>query len=242
MVIAIIAILAALLTPSARNALESGRSAVCKSNLRQIGIGLHGYSADHGENTPPYTEMGHDRRGKRLEDGVRYSQFRRHWHYTAWFKSGPWQGGPRDSDGFLGPYMGGEEKKLYGIMGCPSVKNGPGTSTWAGVAYPAWLYHYESLALNLDATGIYVDGGKALGRYIPGIESPLYYIIFCDGFGMEGAYINPDLRPAEDYTRHAPNERHLGYFNAMFLDGHVEAVTLQSHHTQKYFRRFASTQ
>ncbi len=39
-VIAIIAVLAAMLLPSLKRAKVAGRSAACKSNLRQIGIGL----------------------------------------------------------------------------------------------------------------------------------------------------------------------------------------------------------
>jgi prepilin-type N-terminal cleavage/methylation domain-containing protein len=45
-VIAIIAILAALLLPSLSRAKAAGQSAACKSNLRQIGIGLNLYTSD----------------------------------------------------------------------------------------------------------------------------------------------------------------------------------------------------
>jgi prepilin-type N-terminal cleavage/methylation domain-containing protein len=45
-VIAIIAILAALLLPSLSRAKAAGQSAACKSNLRQIGIGLNLYASD----------------------------------------------------------------------------------------------------------------------------------------------------------------------------------------------------
>jgi prepilin-type N-terminal cleavage/methylation domain-containing protein/prepilin-type processing-associated H-X9-DG protein len=47
-VIAIIAILAALLLPALTRAKESGRTAVCKNNLRQIGLALAGYVGDNG--------------------------------------------------------------------------------------------------------------------------------------------------------------------------------------------------
>jgi prepilin-type N-terminal cleavage/methylation domain-containing protein/prepilin-type processing-associated H-X9-DG protein len=45
-VIAIIAILAAMLLPALTRAKEAGRSAACKSNLRQIGVALHLYVSD----------------------------------------------------------------------------------------------------------------------------------------------------------------------------------------------------
>jgi len=45
-VIAIIAIIAALLLPSLSRAKAAGQSAACKSNLRQIGIGLNLYASD----------------------------------------------------------------------------------------------------------------------------------------------------------------------------------------------------
>ena len=53
-VIAIIAILAALLLPALRNAKEKARSAQCSSNLRQIGIALYLYLDDHDQTLPFY--------------------------------------------------------------------------------------------------------------------------------------------------------------------------------------------
>lgn len=47
-VIAVIAVLAALLLPALSKAKESGRSAACINNMRQIGIACTTYSADSG--------------------------------------------------------------------------------------------------------------------------------------------------------------------------------------------------
>ncbi len=54
-VIAIIAILAAMLLPALRRAREMAERAVCLSNLRQFGIALGTYAADHNDWYPDHT-------------------------------------------------------------------------------------------------------------------------------------------------------------------------------------------
>ncbi len=53
-VVAIIAILASLLLPSLKKAREKSKSAVCKSNLHQLGLGVSMY-ADDNEGRIPYS-------------------------------------------------------------------------------------------------------------------------------------------------------------------------------------------
>ena len=55
-VIAIIAILAALLVPALKSAMESGRRAVCVSNLRQLVLATEMYANDHDGSYPHNTE------------------------------------------------------------------------------------------------------------------------------------------------------------------------------------------
>ncbi|MEJ5251821.1 MAG: DUF1559 domain-containing protein [Armatimonadota bacterium] len=52
-VIAIIAILAAILFPVFAQAREKARAATCQSNLKQLGLAFHMYTADYDEVYPP---------------------------------------------------------------------------------------------------------------------------------------------------------------------------------------------
>lgn len=54
-VVAIIALLCGLLLPAVQAARESSRSIQCRNNLRQLGIGLHGYAGQH-QRFPPGAE------------------------------------------------------------------------------------------------------------------------------------------------------------------------------------------
>lgn len=51
--VVIVAVLAALLVPTSKRMIGSGKSTKCASNLRQIGMGLNAYAVDHDEYYPP---------------------------------------------------------------------------------------------------------------------------------------------------------------------------------------------
>jgi prepilin-type N-terminal cleavage/methylation domain-containing protein/prepilin-type processing-associated H-X9-DG protein len=249
-VIAIIAILAALLTPSLKVAREAGESAACLHHLRQVGAGLRGYINDHDGTTPPYAHNpdGVDRIGGRLPDGNRYRQFRRMWTHTEWFAAGSFRGGPRYGDGYLGDYLATHNDTLAGVRGCPSVRDGTGRGRYQGVDLPARFYHEQSYGVNLDACGFLIERDyrgiptqpKAnywddIGTREGGVVSTVDFLVFGDTQGSDSAYYQYKDRPPEDYTYHSPTERHAGFFNALFFDGHAQGCTLLEHFTSKHF-------
>jgi prepilin-type N-terminal cleavage/methylation domain-containing protein/prepilin-type processing-associated H-X9-DG protein len=224
-VIAIIAILAAILTPALRQARESANASLCLYNLRKIGTGLHGYLREHDEITPPYVAYERASRPKRLPDGLRYLDLRKMWTHREWFRSGAYQGGVKDGEGFLAPYMDTSRNTKHGIVGCPSVKDGSTTATFSGISYSGWMEYARSVALNLHVTDWFIGGGHGLnGRSMDDFETPSTFIYFCDGEGLSSAFVAPVANP-QDSSFHAPVQRHGGRFNAGYLDGHAAPTT-----------------
>jgi prepilin-type N-terminal cleavage/methylation domain-containing protein/prepilin-type processing-associated H-X9-DG protein len=238
-VIAIIAILAALLTPAIRQARESANSSLCLYNLRKIGTGLHGYLREHNETTPPYVAYERASKRKRLPDGNRYIDLRKMWTHREWFRSGAYQGGVKDGEGFLAPYMDTYENSKHGIVGCPSVKDGLSSAVLGGISYNGWSEYARSLGVNLDATDWFFGGGHGLnGRSMDDFENPTSFIYFCDVSGIGGAYVAPGysgvIENPQDWGFVVPAQRHGGRFNAGYLDGHAAPATWAEDWTREH--------
>ncbi len=50
---AVIAVLLSILTPSLSSIRETARQVICRSNIRQLGIGVTQFAAEHGDRVPP---------------------------------------------------------------------------------------------------------------------------------------------------------------------------------------------
>jgi prepilin-type N-terminal cleavage/methylation domain-containing protein/prepilin-type processing-associated H-X9-DG protein len=209
-VIAIIAILAALLVPSLKKALEMGRRTVCKSNLRQIGISIISYSNDHDNWMPPGGIHGGT---SCLDEIYRFSGNR------GWFGHGLPYG--------LG-YLGDKSNTTLGLLWCP---------TW-NITVPAFSFAGE--AHEADKTiggGGRQGGGNCRGCDGSGMNTAYEtrgYFDWQIDLPPEGYNGNPaivrDMSRGRWYCGHSPwlttgffyaHDESWGY-NVLYLDGSVK--------------------
>jgi len=223
-VIAIIAVLLAILLPAMRKIKETGREAVCKSNLRNIGLAVHLYLDDYNRTLP---------------NTVNSNEF-------LWFESdGVTYRKVGSSDTYWGIWYKDYLKETK-IFGCPSLQRVP-----EGLIYsygsdpdPSKLIQNAAFGLNHHP--------RARGRNTNDIYR-LDELIFCTdhseprpGCGTGDGFHNDDIPGAKNLTdyrkslagkrwfsyrqifrhniRRAGDERTGGRANVLWLDGHVSHI------------------
>ena len=232
-VIAIVAILAALLLPALSRAKASARSVQCKSNLRQIGLGLALYVSDF----QAYPTM-IDQLAERAISGP--NQWRT--------KLNPYLG----NVWYTVPFSGQHKDQLY----CPTLytKEIPGLAT---PGYSRQSYGYNGLGLSTwgydNASGLPGEPrGRELGLggwwprgsvwqvSVPEskVAVPADMIAVGDAFiEAAGDVIQTDVilgmnfsqgvKPPSEFSRTA-SKRHAGKLNVVFCEGHVEAPRIKA--------------
>lgn len=195
-VIAIIAILAAMLLPALSSAKEMGRSARCKSNLRQMGIALTLYGDDYRQF--PYT--------------VDFSVGR------TWFSQ---VGEYLDTDGLFHcpSYRGPSDYTWQGSMihysGGSYGYNGLGTG-----ARPAGYFTHSGV-LGLGGDRPFQAEEVPLPVPVNRVKMPNDMLAIGDSV-INSFGITSFLLTTVDTVRDE-KERHQVGLNAVFVDGHVEA-------------------
>lgn len=204
-VVAIIAVLAALLAPALRDALERGRSAVCSSNLKQIYYTFRIYANDHDDEILP-------RYYKEFNGNPTYLDY--------WFARIVHLGYlPRGT----GPYLDSSA-----VGWCPSddidkraIRQGWGLN--AQQVDGAWYsLRYSTYGMNTSVsswTG--VAGFDSVKDFTEWDDKLTQMIMIADA---RNNYITFHMQQPVNYPS-MPIFRHAGYANVMFLDGHIESFT-----------------
>jgi prepilin-type N-terminal cleavage/methylation domain-containing protein/prepilin-type processing-associated H-X9-DG protein len=254
-VVAIIAILAALLLPALTQAKGSAKSAVCKSNLRQVGLGLQMYVEDQG--FYPRVDQGEPwfRWALALNESLKQPVFPISYHqYWKW----PAPGGvflcPSDKrNKRFWPGMGGSYG--YNSHGITKINGDtPATSLLTG---PEGVSKDRGLGLGFygfaTSAGVFPNGkgpGSGYDEQVreSAITVPSEMLAIGDGFvGFQNSK-KSQFEVAESYgnvVREGPSpiepsrftpefkngltsrQRHQGRLNMFFCDGHVEGLKVE---------------
>jgi len=217
-VIAIIAILAALLLPALTRAKQKAQDARCRSNLRQLGIGMQLYTDNHGYFPPHQLKFPDNTRLRwfnlfALEVGLGYEVIRDpavpHW-----------------LPGRNAPYG-----YNYKLLGSSRIMN-----SGRYESFPVRLTSFSAPAATIafgcsNGTGTQepheVLGPEAIGSALPASENVLR--IGNHGYVIDPPFLPVGARDQEEawaFYEHASflSSRHLGRANIAFCDGHVESM------------------
>jgi prepilin-type N-terminal cleavage/methylation domain-containing protein/prepilin-type processing-associated H-X9-DG protein len=243
-VIVIVAILASLLLPALSRAKKSAQGAACKSNLRQFGIALNLFVADHG-----FYPLGHGG-GSVLspEPGEQP------WFLALQSYGLPrWRSKDRPPGGWYGWDMSKEfiveGNQAVGVWRCPSAwfpkRNiGDDRANYGYNADGIIERHMQPLGLG-RATAVGGPPGTQPPVRESDVVAPANLIAIGDA-GIRVTKTRLDLGwyslgrvPSLGFASGAPTivvpeanrvakERHLGKWNLVFCDGHVEAPKLET--------------
>jgi prepilin-type N-terminal cleavage/methylation domain-containing protein len=241
-VVAIIALLISILLPSLSQARAMARSAMCKTNLHQVGVALSEYTASYKEAFPRGGDPGDTYWtmlvAKMLSDKTRYTNMNqmRVEKYDAFHCPDRTQKLPRPfvdyvvnalpADGVdssnkwnqikyskMGDYPSAG-KVVYLIDAEDEDKNLPGSGIGIGGNINEARWAYE----DMWKTGVWVDNGK------PAIDSMDVWV----GEHLPQGTGTTNTSDARSYRRVA-RKRHLSrYTNAVFMDSHADSIPLEN--------------
>ncbi len=226
--ISVVAVLVGLLVPGVYVALEKGKSAKCMGNLRAVGTAMLGYIDEYQYGPPSSTYPFWE---KTSAERLR----KKRWHWIT----------------YLAPYLGSPdyEGPVSSVFDCPSD---PNVKTWPKPRFylpkdDSDEHNYSSYGYSYTAFGssmseFYSDDppGKPRCPPVKYLKNPSAIFLVTEGRAnrnAEGTGPSDKQQAIVYYTnKNFPSPRHLGRFNAFFLDGHIENLPAADGQTSKRFR------
>jgi prepilin-type N-terminal cleavage/methylation domain-containing protein len=208
-VIAIIAILAALLVPAMKEALERARLMTCVSNVHQVMVAEAQYANDHDLMLPPINLWQHyDDQGKTRDP-----------HSLPWIV---WTQG-------LEGYLGGDHARFKLV--CPNLVKANPIARFGWTVNPSYG---QNGFIDNNLNGSYDEHDIIAGSMIEValVASPSQFLVISESYW-------PDINPKQGWAlggpgnpvlwRQFPKLRHEDTFPVGFLDGRAEAIAGATH-------------
>lgn len=220
-VVAILGILASLVSVSVLSAKSKAREAQCLGNLRQHGLALNTFLSDHGEYPMTMSANATDK----------YPEHRRFWNGALFPEQLNAQG------------VFQAEPKVFDCPAASRPKEFPETAGYSDYGYNAWglggLIAKPLLGIGGKGPGPIMEGGLMVASYPPPVAesevvNPSEMLAVGDGFngwrgvikdGLSVIGRGPDAQEFMGSTARALR-RHRGRANVLFCDGHVDAPKL----------------
>jgi prepilin-type N-terminal cleavage/methylation domain-containing protein/prepilin-type processing-associated H-X9-DG protein len=205
-VVSIIAVLAAMLLPTVGMVREAARFTACRSNLRQVGMGVLSYLDDSG--------------------GVLMPSYRVGWTSLDSFGWLTWNWrGAIEAGGYLGNSQVGGGGNFIKAMGCPIQQQeqpiDPAHLHGNALNTTGWATYSANILLtsnNPGAPPVEPDAGTPVGRI--GRTTEVY--LASDGHWTINNW-NSSASPTA--VTNAPEAPHRGNIGILYLDGHVGQIS-----------------
>jgi len=215
-VVAIIAILAAMLMPALQRVREQARSAVCKNNLKQLGLTHHLYTSDYNGYFIPWLPR----------DNYAASYWRSRWRWSWWF----YEYYDFQEEAFFCPTAQTEEEHFYS-----SLEENGGTRkrryAYNGIPYGYNWYHVGSSYQYVPSSWSTEARRMSPPVKMVNLSNAGKTILVCDATNNSDGGGSPDsgsdlALDSGTTTSAFPWARHSGSINIVWCDGHASNVSI----------------